>query len=106
MLAAPSPGMRSTRFAFASLLFVLGCSSTSGTADPTPVEPAAEPPPAAVPPGTNPTKPPPATPVRPDGRRLTKLSGPVMAKPVVVPIFWADDPDRERTEQLLASLPG
>jgi hypothetical protein len=92
------------RYAFASLLFVLGCSSTSGTSESPPAPPAAVPPPAA-PPGTE-NPPPPAAPVRPDVRQLTKLSGPVMTKPVVVPIFWGDDPDRERTEQLLASLPG
>jgi hypothetical protein len=107
MLAANSVGMSFSRFTFASLLFVLGCTSTTAASDAPPgdaVIPTAPPPDVT----TTPTPPPapPSAPSRPDGRRLTKLSGPVLANPVVVPIFWGDDPDRAGVEAMLAQLPG
>jgi len=39
-------------------------------------------------------------------RRLEKLSGPVLAHPVIIPVFFGDDADRAKTEALLQQLPG
>lgn len=41
-----------------------------------------------------------------DPRQLTKLNGPVLEHPHVVPIFYGDDADRAATEAILAQLPG
>jgi hypothetical protein len=87
------------------LFLAAACSSASSPSSPSTPAPTGpvDPPPAAT---TAPTPAPPPSLSRPDARRLTKLGGPVLAKPVLVPLFWEDDPDRAKTEALLANLPG
>src|SRR5262245_8492589 len=92
------------------VLLTFGCSSSQepradvGDAGPAVADAGADTATPLPPPATPDATPPP--PPRPEARRLANLAGPVLASPVVVPLFWGDDADRAKTEALLGALHG